>query len=300
MLENPPSFRNRLINSACNINQFNSGATWGSYSGGGSGYVTDGWIGYTSNGSASGTNVAFSTSNNQLIATAQTLGGTSPTMGYSQRIEANNCFDFLNQSITISFDASASAATTFYVALARCGTQNTFPTLSFIAGTNAVTGGTMNMIGTPVGVSVTTTLTRYSVTFDLTSQGTNIRNGIAFGIYTNITATGQVMTLQNIQLEKSTVATPFEYRDYATELRLCQRYYEIISVYVNTSVIGATAGFFCKVNKYATPSLTLSTPTGTGGVFSWNSYSNVGSGYAYQSNAHTQGVGGSLIVSSVL
>jgi len=42
-------------------------------------------------------------------------------------------------------------------------------------------------------------------------------------IGTNVGATWQITGLQ---LEKGTTATPFEYRQYGTELALCQRYYE--------------------------------------------------------------------------
>jgi hypothetical protein len=43
----------------------------------------------------------------------------------------------------------------------------------------------------------------------------------------NISATsGAYIQLTGVQLEKGTVATPFEVRPYATELALCQRYYQ--------------------------------------------------------------------------
>ena len=37
---------------------------------------------------------------------------------------------------------------------------------------------------------------------------------------------GNYVTFTGVQLEKGTVATPFEFRPYATELALCQRYYQ--------------------------------------------------------------------------
>jgi hypothetical protein len=52
---------------------------------------------------------------------------------------------------------------------------------------------------------------------------------------TNILATaGNYIEFTGVQLEKGTVATPFEFRNYATELALCQRYY-----YRLTSATGA-------------------------------------------------------------
>jgi hypothetical protein len=38
--------------------------------------------------------------------------------------------------------------------------------------------------------------------------------------------TGNIIHITGVQLEKGLVATPFEVRPYATELALCQRYYE--------------------------------------------------------------------------
>ena len=44
---------------------------------------------------------------------------------------------------------------------------------------------------------------------------------------TNIYNTpGTYLTITGVQLEKGTVATPFEFRNYAQELALCQRYYQ--------------------------------------------------------------------------
>jgi hypothetical protein len=48
----------------------------------------------------------------------------------------------------------------------------------------------------------------------------------------------------NVQLEKSSTATSFDYRPYGTELALCQRYYTTGTVYFEyqPATIGAAAG----------------------------------------------------------
>jgi hypothetical protein len=52
-------------------------------------------------------------------------------------------------------------------------------------------------------------------------------NGYTFSGATNIFLTaGAYIKLTGVQLEKGTVATPFEFRPYATELAMCMRYYE--------------------------------------------------------------------------
>jgi hypothetical protein len=54
----------------------------------------------------------------------------------------------------------------------------------------------------------------------------------AYGIIgqTNIySQAGNYLAFTGVQLEKGTVATPFEVRPYATELALCQRYYQVLN-----------------------------------------------------------------------
>jgi hypothetical protein len=48
---------------------------------------------------------------------------------------------------------------------------------------------------------------------------------IPYGAYPWPTITGSYIHFTGVQLEKGTVATPFEFRPYATELALCQRYF---------------------------------------------------------------------------
>jgi hypothetical protein len=49
---------------------------------------------------------------------------------------------------------------------------------------------------------------------------------VVFNMGSTSIANGDYFTLTGVQLEKGSVATPFEVRPYATELALCQRYYE--------------------------------------------------------------------------
>jgi hypothetical protein len=235
----------------------------------------------------SGTNATYIVnSSNQMVITAGTLAGTSPTMGLSQRIESINCGGLQSQSITISFDALASASVTASVYIAYANTANTFPTVSTTSGVNPVTGSGMTAILSPVSVSVTTTLTRYSATFDLTSAGANVLKGLAIGIQVPITSTGQTLTITNVQVEKGTSATPFQYLLYQQDLYNCSRYYEAITVALYNSVVSVPY-WAAKSPKRTTPTLTVSAPYGSGAVFSWAQYTNPSVGYIYQTTEHS-------------
>jgi hypothetical protein len=63
---------------------------------------------------------------------------------------------------------------------------------------------------------------------------------------------GNYWAITGIQLETGTVATPYEWMDYGTELRKCQRYYQIVRSAYETS-LGTTGNI-------AAPTVTFSTP----------------------------------------
>ena len=85
---------------------------------------------------------------------------------------------------------------------------------------------------------------------------------------------GNYFTCTGLQLEKGTLATAFEYRPFAVELRLCQRYYEVIldassynqafgmAYYVSGTADQMTIPF--KVTKAYTPTLAYGSGTLTG------------------------------------
>ena len=96
--------------------------------------------------------------------------------------------------------------------------------------------------------------------------------------------------LTGVQLEVGTVATPFEFRSYAEELALCQRYYEgvimgtgtaLFRTYLNNAGGGSNVTNFeynYKVEKRASPTWSLEGngtwhPTGTSGMTAYPSTS---------------------------
>jgi hypothetical protein len=109
----------------------------------------------------------------------------------------------------------------------------------------------------PPNGSVWATTTNASMTVCIaevgTGNGTNITPVInawtstanartSSGCTNWVQAPGNYIELTGVQLEKGTVATPFEFRPYATELALCQTWNNMSSVTGSTSLCLNTAG----------------------------------------------------------
>jgi hypothetical protein len=128
-----------------------------------------------------------------------------------QRIESTNCTDLVGQPVTISFwakQSSGGGASSLFVQLYYAVSADTWSSSTQIGSTATFTG--------------TSGWVQYSTTF--TSLPSGAANGlqVAVGAFT---AGSGVCQLSGIQLEAGTTASPFEYRQYGTELALCQRYY---------------------------------------------------------------------------
>jgi hypothetical protein len=155
---------------------------------------------------------------------------TASTPLIEQRIESVNVQDIVaGTSVTVSFWASQIAGSTLtplQISLfVPTTTINTFSAQS-------QTGST---ITTP---TLTATLTNYTATFTLTTVGTlttSVNAGLALRFTTGTnTTTANTYLITGVQLEKGRTASPFEFRPYAIELAVCQRYCQI----VGTGTIG--------------------------------------------------------------
>ena len=135
-----------------------------------------------------------------------------------QTLEAYQCFDLVKSPVTVSFWYKSNRTGTHGVRLFTSQgtladsyqnitvfTANTWEFKTFVFGTTAgasLTGATPQNAG-------------WSLDIGLVVSG---QTGISIAVSDYFTLTG-------VQLEKGSVATPFETRPYATELQLCQRYY---------------------------------------------------------------------------
>jgi hypothetical protein len=152
--------------------------------------------------------------------------------GIAQIIENINCYDIIGQTVTLSFQAKVSSTTKLdnvkCAIVAWSGTADSVTSDIISAweaeGTNPTLIANATYENTPANLNVTTSFATYSVTAAIDTASTT--NVIVF-IWSDVTDTtaGDFLYITNVQLEKSSTATSFDYRNYGTELALCQRYY---------------------------------------------------------------------------
>jgi hypothetical protein len=145
----------------------------------------------------------------------------------------------------LSVNLSNSLLTTVTWTANYATTADTFGTLASPTVTQIATGT----------FTVTSTLTNYSAQISIPAAATT---GIEI-VFTVGAQTSGTWVIGNVQLEKSSIATSFDYRPYGTELALCQRYFEssmTVAPADNMSV--ASTGVYAMSTSGATPVITYS------------------------------------------
>jgi len=239
---NNATFRNKIINGACVIDQRNAGASVSN-----SGFIVDrfafdrGVSTATVTGQQSST-VPTNGFSNSIVLTVGT--GAATTSGdysiFRQPIEGYNVAD-LNwgtssaQTITLSFWVRSSLTGTFGVAINNSA-QNRYYIGSYtINSANTFEYKTITIPGDQSGTWLKTNGAGINLYWDIGVGSTYSAAAGSWGTGTSIYGlTGGVKLLANtgatwyitgVQLEAGTTASPFEYRQYGTEFVLCQRYY---------------------------------------------------------------------------
>jgi hypothetical protein len=263
-------FRNKIINGDFSINQrgFTSLTTGA--------YFFDRWTFGNNTGTVTVTPQTFTVgspaatgyeSPNYARQVVSGQSGTSAIAYIAQLIE--DVRTFANSTITVSFYARASSGT---------------PKIALEILQNFGTGGSpSSFVSTYAGqATINTSWTRYSITTTIpningktigstantsslqiqlwTSAGTdfNSRTG-SLGIQSN------TFDIWGVQVERGSVATPFEQRPIGTELALCQRYY-YKSGYVWGNVLGSgfianNSNQFGEAFRFDFPTTMRATPT---------------------------------------
>jgi hypothetical protein len=205
--------KNRIINGAMQIWQRGTTSTAIGYQ------TADRWSFYAD----SSRTVAQSTDVPSGFTYSASLSGTGST-GFTQKIESVNTIGLVGNSITISFWLKQTT-----------GAGTNAIGLSLYYATASDNWNASTQISTTQTFTTTTGWAQYSATFSSLPSGS--ANGLQVTISTT-SGSAVVFLLTGVQLEVGSSATSFDYRQYTTELQLCQRYY-----YVNAS--GATDSVMC-------------------------------------------------------
>jgi len=255
-------FRNRIINGDMRIDQRLAGTANAALATAQDVYTADRWAvwrnasgaNYTvqriANAGAPGNDFAL-----QATVTTSATPGTNDIYFMHQKIEGFNVNDFglgtaNAASFTISFHVRSSVAGT-YGLIATNGAKNRSYVTTYTIGTaNVWEYKVVTIKGDVAGVWAKDNTTGLDIIWSLgAGSGSSTAASTAWvaGIFYNATgavqfvgnAVGSTFALTNVQVERGTVATPFEVRPFAMELGMCQRYFE--KSYELNQVPGASA-----------------------------------------------------------
>ena len=183
-------------------------------------------------------------------------GNTSTAiLAMSQPIESLNSQDLAGQIVTLSFymragsDFSGTTASP-QLYYATSGEGNLY---------SGVTGQAQ-ITTTPSTVTPTTSWQRFSVTGTVNASATQVLMQILY-TPTGTAGTNDYLDITGVQLEVGSVATPFERRQYGTELALCQRYYFKSQTILRDFGITTTTGYAS--TEWALPMTMRAAPTVT-------------------------------------
>jgi hypothetical protein len=234
--------RNRIINGAMVIDQRNAGASV-TATGFNNIYTLDRW------------NATYATGG--FYSVQQNAGSVTPPAGFrnylgitslgantgvintiTQSIEGFNIAD-LNwgtanaSTVTLSFWVRSSLTGTFGGAISNSGRTRSYPFSYTISAANTWEFETITIAGDTSGTWLTTNGIGLNLDFGLGNNatysgtagawsGSDFRS--ATGAVSVVGTNGATFYITGVQLERGTQATSFEYRQYGTELALCQRY----------------------------------------------------------------------------
>jgi len=194
------------------------------------------------------------------------------------------------KTVTLSFQVRSSLTGTFGGAIQNSANNRSYPFSYTISSANTWTSISVTIAGDTSGTWLTTNGIGMYVVFGMgmgsTYSGTagswagaDYRS--ATGATSVVGTNGATFYITGVQLEVGSSATGFEYRQYTTELQLCQRYFYRPALGFGGAVQGSTAitllGSY-PVAMRTTPSVSVASAlsvfqTGIGGVFSQSSAS---------------------------
>ena len=281
-------FRNRIINGAMVIDQRNAGASVTPTDGQ---YLVDRFQAQLTQASK--------------FTAQQNAGSVTPPVGFTnylgatslsaysvvagdifnirQGIEGFNIADLgwgtaNAKTVTLSFLVRSSLTGTFGGSLKNNAGNRSYPFNYSIPVANTWTPISISIVGDTTGTWLTNNGVGINLNFSLGTGSTYSGTAGAWAGANYLSATGATSVvgtngatfyITGVQLEKGSVATPFEVRSYGTELALCQRYYCIFPVAAGAAYPIGGAGANAYV-QYTYPVTMRATPTITAGAQSSN------------------------------
>jgi hypothetical protein len=272
--------RNRIINGAQTIDQRGSAGTPVQ-----TGYATDRWamvavvggkisLGQSSVAPSGFTNSLLTTSLSSYTLTA------NDTYGFQQPIEGFNIADLgwgtaLAQSVTISFWVRSSLTGSFGGAVINSASNRSYTFNYTINSANTFEYKTVTILGDTTGTWLTNNGIGIALRFGVGSTGIYTQAAGSWGTANAVQPAGNVSLvgtngatfyITGVQLERGTQATSFEYRQYGTELALCQRYFywnggvnDISFFNINSTNVGGAAKFPAQMRAVPTIAIYNST-----------------------------------------
>jgi hypothetical protein len=165
---------------------------------------------------------------------------TNDTFLMAQSIEGFNVADLdwgtaNAKTVTLSFWVRSSLTGTFGGALTNNAANRSYPFNYSVPVANTWTAVSVTIPGDTTGTWLTNNGTGISIRFGLGSGSTYTGTAGSWAAGNLVQPTGSVSVvgtsgatfyITGVQFERGTQATSFEYRQYGTELLLCQRYYQ--------------------------------------------------------------------------
>ena len=279
---NASIMKNRIINGAMVIDQRNAGASVTPLNGD---YTLDRWslglsqtskVSVQQNAGSVTPPIGFSNYLGVTSLSAYSVGSTD-TFNIQQKIEGFNTADLgwgtaNAKTVTLSFQVYSSLTGTFGGSLRNSAANYSYPFSYSISTANTWTTISVTIVGPTVGtwigatngiginlvISLGTGTTNSGTAGSWSANNYNSVTGATSVVGTN----GATFYITGVQLEVGSSATGYEYRQYGTELALCQRYYETYQAGYNAGSNYSTSssqGFqmYFKVTKRATPTMAI-------------------------------------------
>jgi hypothetical protein len=256
--------RNRIINGAMVIDQRNAGAavtlnagniyTVDRFRSGTNGTWTSAVFAAQQNRGSVTTPAGF----NNYVGVATTTADASPASGttydFVQWIEGFNIADLgwgtaNAKTVTLSFQVYSNLTGTFGGNIQNSASNRNYTFSYSIPVANTWTQISVTIAGDTTGTWLTTNGSGLRVNFSLGAGSTYLGTAGSWGstAFSGVTGQQQIcastsnyLYLTGVQLEVGTQATSFEYRQFGTELILCQRYFQ--KTYALETAVGAATG----------------------------------------------------------